>query len=44
MLWSLADSLYSLENVQELKLLSGGVELEQFGAVPVSSVAGRPQG
>ena len=43
-LWSLADSLYSLEAVEELRLLSDGQELTHFGLVPVSTVAVRPQG
>lgn len=43
-LWSLADSLYSLETVMELKVLVDGEELEYFGEVPVSTVAVRPKG
>lgn len=43
-LWSLADSLYSLDSVTELCLLADGEELEMFGRIPVESVAVRPQG
>lgn len=43
-LWSIADSLYSIDSIGELRLLADGVELEFFGLVPVESVAVRPQG
>ena len=43
-LWSLADSLYSLASVEELKILADGVELDHFGDVAVSTVAVRPAG
>lgn len=43
-LWSLADSLYSMDSVQELHLLAGGVDLEYFGSIPVEIVAFRPMG
>lgn len=43
-LWSLADSLYSIEAVEELRLLADGEELEFFGLIPVESVAVRPKG
>ena len=43
-LWSLADSLYSLETVESIRFLSGGQELTRFGGIPVESVASRPQG
>lgn len=43
-LWSLADSLYSLDSVTELRLLADGEELEMFGSIPVESVAVKPQG
>jgi len=43
-LWTLADSLYSLEPVEELKLLVDGAELDYFGGVAVSIVAVRPAG
>ena len=43
-LWSLADSLYSLESVEELRLLADGEELQSFGSIPVETVAVRPQG
>ena len=43
-LWSLADSLYSIESVEEIRLLADGEELKLFGSVPVESVAVRPQG
>lgn len=43
-LWSLAESLYSLEYIHEIRLLTDGEELEYFGNVPVSSIAERPQG
>ena len=46
-LWSLADSLYSIDSVEEIRLLADGEELKLFGSVPVESVAvcwprGRP--
>ena len=43
-LWSLADSLYSIDSVEEIRLLADGEELKLFGSVPVESVAVRPQG
>lgn len=43
-LWSLADSLYSLDTVQELRLLSEGEELTAFGQIGVEEVAVRPVG
>lgn len=43
-LWSLADSLYSLDSVTEICLLADGEELEFFGSIPVESVAVKPQG
>ena len=43
-LWSFAESLYSLETVESLWLLSDGEELTHFGSIPVESVAVRPQG
>lgn len=43
-LWSLADSLYSIESIGELRLLVDGEELDLFGQVPVETVAVRPQG
>ena len=43
-LWSLSDSLYSIETVQGLRFLSNGEELTSFGLIPVESVAVRPQG
>lgn len=43
-LWSLADSLYSLESVSELRLLADGQEIEMFGVIPVDTVSMRPQG
>jgi len=43
-LWSLADSIYSIGSVEKLRLLSGGEELEFFGLVPVDTVAVRPEG
>ena len=43
-LWSLADSLYSLDPVTEIRLLADGEELELFGNIPVESIAVRPQG
>ena len=42
-LWSLADSLYSLDPVTEIRLLADGEELELFGNIPVESVAVRPR-
>ena len=43
-LWSLADSLYSLRAVEEIRILADGQELDMFGAVPTHSVSARPQG
>ena len=43
-LWSLADSLYSIDSVEEIRLLADGEELKLFGSVPVESVEVRPQG
>ena len=43
-LWTLADSLYSLETIEELKFLADGAELKSFGGVSVSAVAVRPAG
>ena len=43
-LWSLSDSLYSIETVRGLRLLSNGEELTYFGLIPVETVAVRPQG
>ena len=43
-LWSLADSLDSIDSVEEIRLLADGEELKLFGSVPVESVAVRPQG
>ena len=43
-LWSFAESIYSLETVDSLRLLSDGEELTYFGSIPVESVATRPQG
>ncbi len=43
-LWSLADSLYSLDAVEEIRLLADGEELEMFGQVPVATIGVRPQG
>lgn len=43
-LWSLADSLYSIDSITELRLLVDGEELEFFGLIPVGDVAVRAQG
>lgn len=43
-LWSLSDSLYSIETIQGLRFLSNGEELAYFGQVPVETVAVRPSG
>lgn len=43
-LWSLTESLYSLDYIREIRLLVDGEELEFFGNVPVSSITERPQG
>ena len=43
-LWSLADSLYSIETIESIRFLADGQELTRFGAVPVESAAIRPQG
>lgn len=39
---SIADSIYSLSTVEEIRLLADSAELETFGFVPVSSVEKRP--
>lgn len=41
-LWSLADSLYSIESINEIRLLADGEELEFFGLVPAEDIAVRP--
>ena len=43
-LWSLSDSLYSIDTVEELRLLADGEALERFGSIPVESVATKPKG
>lgn len=43
-LWSIADSFYSIPWVSSLRLLSEGEELTRFGAVPTEEIAKRPQG
>lgn len=43
-LWSLAESLYSLPHVDAIRMLVEGEELEYFGMIPVESIAERPQG
>ena len=43
-LWSLADSLYSIDSIEELRILVDGEELDFFGLVPVENAAVRPQG
>lgn len=43
-LWSLADSLYSIASVEGLRVLADGEELQYFRSVPVESVAVRPEG
>ena len=43
-LWSLSDSLYSINTIQGLRFLSNGEELTHFGLIPVETVAVRPQG
>ena len=43
-LWSLAESLYSLDYIREIRLMADGEELEKFGSVPVTSIGERPQG
>ncbi|MBR3704450.1 MAG: GerMN domain-containing protein [Oscillospiraceae bacterium] len=43
-LWTLAESLYSLEYIDAIRFLVDGEELEYFGSVPVASIAERPQG
>lgn len=43
-LWSLADSLYSIETIESIRLLADGQELTRFGTIPVESIASRPQG
>ncbi len=43
-LWSLADSLYSLDAIEEIRLLADGEELAYFGSVPVEEIAVRPKG
>ncbi|MDE7218943.1 MAG: GerMN domain-containing protein [Oscillospiraceae bacterium] len=43
-LWSLAESLYSIDAVEEIRLLADGEEMKLFGQVPVEQAAVRPQG
>ena len=43
-LWSLAESLYSLDYIHEIRLMTDSGELEKFGLVPVASIAMRAQG
>lgn len=43
-LWSLADSLYSIDAIEEIHFLTDGEELEFFGSVPVAEAAVRPKG
>ena len=43
-LWSLAESLYSLEAVREIRVLADGRELELFGQIPTELIASRAQG
>ena len=44
MLWSLTDSLYSIDSIEELRLLADGEELSNFGLVPLDSALVRPKG
>ena len=44
MLWSLTDSLYSIDSIEELRLLADGEELANFGLVPLDSALVRPKG
>ena len=44
MLWSLADSLYSIDSVEALRLLVDGEEMTSFGLVPVEGAMTRPKG
>lgn len=43
-LWSIADSFYSITTVESLRFLSEGEELTRFGLVNVEEVVKRPQG
>ena len=43
-LWSLAESLYSVDSIEEIRLLVDGEALEFFGQIPVESIAVRAQG
>ena len=43
-LWSLAESLYSIDLIEEIRLLADGEELEFFGRVSVDTIAVRPKG
>ena len=43
-LWSLADSLYSISSIEEIRLLADGEELKMFGQIPVEVIGVRPQG
>lgn len=43
-LWSIADSFYSIPWVSSLRLMSEGEELTRFGSVPTEEIAKRPQG
>ena len=43
-LWPLADSLYSISSIEEIRLLADGEELKMFGQIPVEVIGVRPQG
>lgn len=43
-LWSLAESLYSIDSIEEIRLLADGEELELFGQVAVESIGVRAKG
>lgn len=43
-LWSLADSLYSIDSIEEIRLLADGEALELFGSVTAETIRVRPQG
>lgn len=43
-LWSLSESIYSIETVTELRFLMDGAEMSRFGSVSLTSVGSPPKG
>ena len=43
-LWSLAESLYSINSIEELRFLSDGAGLTKFGEISLETVGSRPKG